>query len=109
MCRVTLKHTFEHRILDVELRERLGLQTIDMYITRRQLSWAGHVARMPFSRLPRKFLPSWVRADRPIGAPSFTYAHGLHKALAKVGIDRATWHAKAQDRDLWHAAIKYAS
>ena len=107
MCRVSLKHTFTHRVSDAKLRSELGLQIIDMYITRRQLGWAGHVARMPFSRLPRKFLSSWVRADRPVGAPSFTYARGLHKALAKVGIDRAEWHEKAQDRESWCEAIKY--
>ena len=48
-----------------------------------------------------------VSHSRPVGAPSFTYARGLHKALAKVGIDRAEWHEKAQDRESWYAAIKY--
>ena len=94
-----MKHSREHRLSDSELRSRLGLQTIDVYISRRQLGWAGHLARMPFERLPRKMLSSWVRADRPIGAPQFTYARGLLKALGKAGIDSKTWHQLAQDRE----------
>ena len=83
----------------------MGLLTIDEYITRRQLSWAGTVARMEFSRLPRKMLSSWVYISRPLGAPQFTYARGLQKALAKAGIARDSWHALAQDRAGWRALI----
>ena len=81
------------------------LESIDEYISRRQLSWAGTVARMPFDRLPRKMLSSWVRAPRPIGAPQFTYARGLHKALTKKEIGRDSWHQKAQDPASWRALI----
>ena len=105
MSRVSMKHSREHRLSDSELRSRLGLQTIDVYISRRQLGWAGHLARMPFERLPRKMLSSWVRADRPIGAPQFTYARGLLKALGKAGIDSKTWHQLAQDREGWREKI----
>ena len=34
------------------------------------------------------FRDSWVRHPRPTGAPQFTYACGLHKALGRLGIDR---------------------
>jgi len=45
----------------IELMERLNL-SIDLYVTKPQLTWAGHVARMEFDRLSRKFLSSssWV-------------------------------------------------
>ena len=81
MHRMSRKHQWAHRISDESLRLKLGLESIDEYIGRRQLSWAGHVARMSFDRLPRKLLSSWVAAPRPPGAPQFTYARGLHKAL----------------------------
>ena len=83
----------------------LGVESIDEYINRRQHSWAGAVARMPFDRLPRKMLTSWVCARRPVGAPQFTYARGLHKALDKTGIDRSSWHQKAQDPASWRTLI----
>ena len=99
------KHQWAHRISDESLRLKLGLESIDEYIGRRQLSWAGHVARMSFDRLPRKLLSSWVAAPRPPGAPQFTYARGLHKALRKKSIDIATWHQLAQDQVGWRALI----
>jgi hypothetical protein len=42
----------------------LGLTSLDLVISNRKLPWAGHVRRMDWSRLPRKFLTSWVDAPR---------------------------------------------
>ena len=53
MCRVTRKHTWEHHISSEQLRERLGLDSIELYIHARQLRWLGHVRRMGPERLPR--------------------------------------------------------
>ena len=39
MCRVTRKHVWDHHISTQELGQRLGLETIDFYISRRQLRW----------------------------------------------------------------------
>ena len=36
MCRVTRKHMWDHHISTCELSQRLGLDSIDMYIARRQ-------------------------------------------------------------------------
>ena len=47
MCRVTRTHAWAHHISTQELGQRLGLQSIDMYIARRQARWLGHVSRMP--------------------------------------------------------------
>ena len=65
---------------------QMGVKTIDEYIKRRQLSWAGSVARMDYERLPRKLLSSWVYNPRPNGSPQFTYARGLHRALAQAHV-----------------------
>ena len=101
MCRVTRKHTFDHRISNAQLRGRTGILSIDTYITRHQLRWAGHVARMPFKRLPRKMLSSWVRSRRPCGAPQLTYGRMLRKALKKVGIQTVGWERIATNRERW--------
>ena len=70
MCRVSRKHTWQHHISTGELEQRLGLDTIDMYLKRRQLRWLGHVARMDYAeRLPRRMLSVWVPQSRPRGAP----------------------------------------
>ena len=60
MCRINRSQVFAFRISTDQLLERLSLKRIDYYISRRQLSWLGHTARMSFDRLPRKLLSSWV-------------------------------------------------
>ena len=105
MCRVTRLHTRMHRITTTELLQRLNLSTIDQYITRRQLRWLGHVARMEKERLPRKLLTSWVRNKRPRGAPQFTYGRGVMKALKKAEIKKDSWYDIAQDRVVWRTLI----
>eukprot|EP00966_Prymnesium_polylepis_P311942 7207934-Prymnesium_polylepis.1 len=70
MCRVSRKHTRQHRISTATLEKRLGLDSIDIYHSRRQLRWAGHVSRMDYAqRLPRRMLSSWVPHPRTRGAP----------------------------------------
>ena len=69
-----------------ELRRRLRLETIDVYIEQRKVRWAGHVARMGPERPPRKFLTAWVRHPRPHGRPQYTSGHSLNKTLVRAGI-----------------------
>ena len=69
-----------------QLRERLGLDSIEYYIARRQLRWLGHVRRMGPERLPRRMLSAWVAHKRPAGAPQFTYGRCIsagHKLPAR--------------------------
>ena len=47
---VTRQHTWTHHISTEDLTRRLGLDTADFYVARRQLGWLGHVARMDYSR-----------------------------------------------------------
>ena len=105
MCRVTRLHTRRYHISNADLLRRTGLQTIDVYLSRRQLRWAGHVARMPYNRLPRKMLSCWVHHKRPRGAPQMTYGRSLRKLLKKAHIPVENWHELAQDRALWRELI----
>ena len=105
MCNITMKDVYEKRISTDELLERLGLSSIDSYVHKRQLRWAGHVSRMDFERLPRKMLSCWVKNPRPVGAPELTYGRGLYKALKKAKICTNTWYQVASDRQLWKSVI----
>ena len=64
MPRDARAHTWEHHISSEQLRERLGLDSIEYYVARRQLRWLGHVRRMgpeaaAVLRLPRRMLSAW--------------------------------------------------
>ena len=99
--RVTHLHTWRWHITTQELEQRMGLDSIDVCIARRQLRWLGHVSRMDFERLPRRMLSSWVPAPRPRGAPKMTYGRTICKALDHFSIAHATWPQLAADRLAW--------
>ena len=105
MCRISRKQSWEYRITNVELMNRVSIISIDTYIVQKQLRWAGHVSRMPWNRLPRKMLSCWVRSKRPRGSPKFTYGRALYKSLKKAKIDVDGWEVTAQDRDIWRSMI----
>ena len=106
MCRVTLWHVREYKISQVNLEHRLLLEPLDYYLARRRLRWAGHVSRMPMSRLPRLLLSSWVDHKRPQQRPQFTYGHGLKRDLSNAGVDVKHWGSLALNRNLWHAVTQ---
>jgi len=80
-CNISMWHVREHRISMVSVLNVLKLRSIETYVRRKQLQWAGHVARMPPSRLPRMFLTSWCGHPRPQRRPDFTYGESLMAAL----------------------------
>ena len=101
ICHVTLR---DHKRTS-DLLDKLSLESIDTYICRQQLRWAGHVMRMPWNRLPRKMISCWVRSKRPRRAPRYTYGRSLMKCLRKSGIDCERWHELALNRDVWRNMI----
>ena len=105
ICNVSMRDVFEKRLSTQCLLDRIGLKSIRAYCTKRQLRWAGHVARMGFERLPRKVLSSWVPSKRPIGAPEFTYGRSLYKGLRENGIDKVDWYVYAMNRGEWKQLI----
>jgi len=77
------------------------------------LGWLGDVSRMPWDRVPRQLLSSWVSHKRPVGAPKFTYGKAVYAALSWAGIttDRATvstgWPELAQDKGAWKEMLTH--
>jgi hypothetical protein len=107
MCRVSRKHTWLHHVSTGELEQRLGVDSIDTYLKRRQLRWLGHVARMDYAhRLPRRMLSSWVTHARPRGAPPMTYGRSIDKALLEFNVDQRAWPELAADRVAWREMLR---
>ena len=68
MCRITMAHTIRHRIPSKQLYQRLGIAAVDQFYHRRLLRWAGHVSRMPMSRVQRQLRTGWVAHPGPKAA-----------------------------------------
>jgi hypothetical protein len=107
MCRITMAHTIRCKIKTSSLLERLGIQTVETYYYSRLLRWAGHVARMNETRMPRKLITGWVEHPRPRGCPYMTWGRTLKKALKcnQIDPDFAVWSKQAQNRGEWAAQI----
>jgi hypothetical protein len=45
-----------HRITSVSLQKRTGVFSLEHYLASRTILWAGHVARMPKSRSPKRLI-----------------------------------------------------
>ena len=61
---------------------------------------------MPWNRLPRKMLTSWIRSPRPRTCPKMTYGRSLKKSLKNSEINIETWHKLALDRSAWKNVIE---
>jgi len=84
----------------------IRLRNIETYVCRRQLQWAGHVARMGMDRLPRRFMSAWCGRPRPPGRPEMTYGATLGAALGFAGVEVDGWMDLAQDRVGWKQVIR---
>ena len=97
----------KHRITSKSLFERLGVGSYGSYYNRRLLRWAGHVARMPMDRMPRKLLTGWIQNAWPVGCPQMTWGRTLNKALKSYDLltNIGLWSTLAADRRVWQQRI----
>ena len=107
MCRVTMCQTLVHRITSESLQKRTGVFSLEHYLASRTLLWAGHVARMPKNRLPKRLMLSWIREPRVAGGQEMTYGRSLQRHLHHFGLPTVfiEWAHLAQDRAGWHKLV----
>ena len=103
MHRITLQHTQQYHIRTDGLEEKLGIRSIQSTMDDLRMRWAGHVARMPENRLPRRFLTSWVRAKRRTGRPNMSTLQCISDTIRRAGISVQKWVDYADDREAWRA------
>ena len=51
-----MKINWESRTTNIDVLKKANMTSIETEIRRRQLKWAGHVARMDDNRIPKKLL-----------------------------------------------------
>ena len=101
--------TFVYRITSKSLQHRTGLFEIQHYLASRTLLWAGHVARMPKHRLPKRLMLSWVSTPRVTGGQEMTYGRSLERHLQRFDLPLTftEWASLAQDRAGWHKRVTH--
>ena len=96
--------TWQNRVPYVELLSRAGLSSIECMLLRAQLSWAGHVFRMPDFRYPRQMMYGLLqRGSRHRGAPKKRWKDNLKKSLKSFSIDPQNFEVLAGERDSWRS------
>ena len=98
--------SWQEKVPDTEVLTRAGLPTIQTLLMKAQLRWAGHVARMPDHRIPKKLLFGELQdGKRALGAPKKRFKDTLKASLKAFGINPASWEQAAADRSKWRAAV----
>ena len=67
---ITSMQQWEQRITSAMTWEQWeDMESVAMKVTKRQLEWLGHVARMDEDRMPKQMLFGWLPQTRPQGGP----------------------------------------
>ena len=105
--RKIIKITWEDKISNKELYEKVKEDPWSEKIKRRRLTWLGHLCRLPEETPARKALQEAMRKTRrPQGRPTTTWIANIEKELRQMGINGIK-EAKelCQDRKLWACVI----
>ena len=96
-----------YRITNENVLRRVGIPPMCDIIHYRRLQWIEKIARMPLTRLPRKFLTAWAVSpdgcSRPHGRRILTTRDSFLDSLRQIGIksddgNLKDWIHLAQDR-----------
>ena len=85
--RKLLKIKWQDRIPDTEILKRAGMQSVHTLLKLAQLSWTGHVTRMPGESLPKKIL----YGELQIGGLKKRYKDTLKASLRDFNIPTEKW------------------
>jgi len=108
--RSILNIKWQDYVTNEEVLERSELPRMESILLRQQLRWAGHVARMEDTRIPKAvFFGELKQGKRGRGAPRKRFKDQLKKQLSLADIDHQTWQEKALNRENWRHAIREAS
>ena len=101
-----LKIRWQDRRTNNSVLEETNSTSIEAIIIRHQLRWAGHVVRMPDSRLPKKIMYSELRnGQRNQGGQFKRFKDVLKANLKKCLINTNDWENTAMDRPAWQQNI----
>ena len=104
--RSILNIRWQDKIPDTEVLERAQLPGVIATIRKAQTRWAGHVSRMPNSRIPKQlFYGELAHGERKVGGQRKRYKDTLKVYLKDFAIDVDNWETLASDRPAWRSLI----
>ena len=108
MARVNRLNSRKLRLPSETLEQQLQVENMQHYTDQRMLGWAGHVARMDETRMPRKLLTSYADTKRKVGGQALTYGRMLSKAMKRKGI-KNDWITVAKHRSFWRCQTQLST
>lgn len=100
--RKLLKISWQDKVPDTEVLSRADLPSVHTLLRKAQVRWAGHLVRMPDTRLPKRlFYGELVEGKRSHGGQRKRFKDTLKTALKSFGINSNTWETVALDRPTW--------
>ena len=106
-CMRKLLHIkWQDHIPDTEVLERTKMPSIQTILRKNQLRWAGHVARMDDSRLPKQLLYCQLaEGERNHGRQKKRFKDTLKADMKDFGIDPDSWEDIAVNRPSWRSSV----
>lgn len=89
-----------------ELEDLYGTSTIVREIKSRRLQWAGHVRRLPESRIVKLAWEEAPIGKRPLGRPRLRWKDNIAKDLKIMNIEEPL--EAMTDRQKWRSIVKSA-
>ena len=91
------------KVTNVEVYEKTGAIPWSEVIQARQLSWFGHLIRLPDATPAKIALKNALEfAPRPAGRPPTTWLSHMKKLFLSMGMNWETAVEAATDRKLWN-------
>lgn len=97
---------WQDKVSNLEVLQKCGLPSVESLIIKAQLRWAGHVVRMPDSRIPKMLLYGQLKeGQRGLGRPLLRFRDSLKANLRSCKIDAENWEDTAADRERWRQQV----
>ena len=102
--RAICRYSLTDKISNVELFNKFQIGTIETFLIKSQLRWAGHVLRMDDERIPKVLMYSQLdQGHRNVGRPWLRYKDKLKSNLSAVGIPHNNFEQVASNRSKWRS------
>ena len=99
--------TLFNKVRSSEIRKSLNIEPLLLRIERSQLSWFGHVSRMPQERLPKQALHAKANGRRPVGRPRTRWTDYIEDlGWNRLGLRPSEMMEVMEDREVWRLNLE---